>query len=288
MLTLPRGTVLAGMVPLHPANDPSKDQFLFRDLARVAARRKIATLRFDRRPRRGGNDVPFEDQAADAIAAARTLAGQVGNPRLRVGLWGWSQGAWAAAVAAARSPRIQGLVLVAATGVTPAQQMRYGTAEHLRRAGHDGRAARELRFLRVAYERFLRGELERKAAQRIVDRYSSCPWFPLSWVPSRLPIHGRWSDMDFDPRPVFAQVHVPTLLFYGETDEWSPIPASITSWRRAARRSGNRSIRIVRLPGTTHLPTLGGRPSARAISPDYHRELETWLDAWAAGGRVAT
>jgi uncharacterized protein len=288
ILTLPRGKVLGGMVPLHPANDPSKDLFLFRDLARVAARRGIATLRYDRRAHRRGDEVPFEDQADDAIAATRVLAEHVGNPRLRVGLWAWSQGAWAAALAAARSRRIRGLVLVASNGVSPAEQMRYGTAEHLRRAGYDRDALRELHRLRVAYEQFLRGEVDRDHAQRVVDRSASRPWFPLSWLPRRLPIRARWADMDFDPRPIFARVRVPTLLFYGETDEWSPIEASIRSWREAARRSGNRCVQIVRLPGTTHTPTLGGRRSVRSISPDYRRELDGWLTAWATEARTGS
>jgi uncharacterized protein len=89
--------------------------------------------------------------------------------------------------------------------------------------------------------------------------------------------------MDFDPAPVFDRVRVPTLLFYGESDEWSPIDRSVAVWRRAGRRSGNSRISIVRLPGTQHAPTLGDRRTARAISPDYHRALGDWLEAFAAG-----
>ena len=201
------------------------------------------------------------------------------QPRLRVGLWGWSQGAWAAALAASQSSRVDGLVLLAATGVSPAEQMRYGTAEHLRREGYGRQAIRDLTRLRDAYERYLRKTLDRRTAQRLVDQLSSCPWFRLAWVPRHLSA-GRWPDMDFDPGPVFARVRVPVLLFYGETDEWSPIEKSVRVWHRAARRLGNRAITIVRLPGTSHAPTIGGRHSSRAISPLYHRTLDAWLGSW--------
>lgn len=33
--------------------------------------------------------------------------------------------------------------------------------------------------------------------------------------------------MDYDPRSVIARVRCPTLLFYGEFDEWTPAEGSI-------------------------------------------------------------
>ena len=77
---------------------------------------------------------------------------EVGSAPL--GLWAWSQGAWAAALAAARSTEIAFLVLLAACGVSPAEQMRYGTAEQLRRNGYgDDDSLRELAELRSALEK---------------------------------------------------------------------------------------------------------------------------------------
>ena len=101
------------------------------------------------------------------------------------------------------------------------------------------------------------------------------PWFPLAHLPAQLPQRPRfWSTADFDPAPVFARVRVPTLLFYGEDDEWIPIDDSIRVWRDAARAARARDLTIVRLPGMRHEPTYGGRPDR--ISPDYVRALEDW------------
>ena len=87
--------------------------------------RGVAVLRFDRRACAADR---FDEQSADALAAVATLAARPEIDAKRIGLWGFSQGAWVAPVVATRSDRLGFLVLVAATGVSPAAQMRYGTA----------------------------------------------------------------------------------------------------------------------------------------------------------------
>jgi uncharacterized protein len=278
VLTFPSGPVRAGLVPLHPASDPSRDQLLFYHLVRTLPPLGVAVLRYDRRAKRDGHDVPLEHQAADALAAIRALRARTHDPALVVGLWGWSQGAWAAALAAAKSSSVGFLILAASTGVSPAVQMRYGTEEHLRRAGYGRKAREELVELRLALESAIRGTLSVREAQQVIDRYAGRPWFPLAWVPRKLPARMAWRDMDFEPRRVFEKVSVPTLLFYGASDEWSPVEPSIASWKLAARTSGNRQVEILRLRGTTHAPTLRGKMAWGAISPLYTRKIETWLE----------
>lgn len=79
-------------------------------------------LRYDRRPHVEG-DVPLALQASDAIAAAGVLRERFGD--VPVGLWGFSQGAWAAPLAAALYPdQVSFLALVSGSGVSPAAQMR--------------------------------------------------------------------------------------------------------------------------------------------------------------------
>jgi pimeloyl-ACP methyl ester carboxylesterase len=278
-LTIPPGPVLGGVVPLHPSNDPSRDQVLFRHLARALPRLGVAVLRYDRRPTHAGSDVPLRDQARDALAAISALKQRVGNPELPVGLWGWSQGAWAATVASAESELVRFLILIASTGVSPAVQMRYGTAEHLRAAGFGKEDQAELLELRLAYEGAIRGTVSRSDAQELVDRYVSRPWFALAYVPRKLPTKPSWDDMDFDPALTFQKIVVPTVLFYGDTDEWSPIDESIDSWMAAKRVSRNQEITVVRNPGTSHAPTLEGKMTAQSISPDYTQAMLAWLQA---------
>jgi pimeloyl-ACP methyl ester carboxylesterase len=275
-LSLPEGPARAGVVPLHPAGDGSRRQFLFEHLVDTLVSREIAVLRFDRRPPRGDEDIPFSVQADDALAALGLLRTHVGS--VPVGFWAWSQGTWAAALAAARSDEVGFLILLAACGVSPAEQMRYGTAEQLRRNGYGADAVNELGELRDAFETALREPDRLAASQAVIDRYAERPWFPLSYVPRTLELSDEWSDMDFDPAPILAEVQCPVLLFYGEGDEWTPIEPSIDAWQRAATAAGNHDLTVVRLPGTDHAPTLGGVHEQSAISPAYTEALTEWLD----------
>ena len=276
-LSLPVGSTRGGLIPLHPASDPSHDQFLFRHLAATLPQHGIAVLRFDRRPRIDGKDVPLAAQAGDALAALGVLRAHLPSRGLPFGLWGFSQGAWAAPLAAALSPEVAFLVLVASTGVSPAVQMRYGTAEQVRRAGFGPDALVELAALREAYEHYLRGKGDQTRLQATVDQAAQQPWFPLAYIPRVLPAPRTWEDMDFDPVPIFARVHCPVLLFYGEDDEWTPVDASIDAWQRAVGERPTADVTVVRLAGTRHHPTFHGRDEIDAISPEYSARLVAWL-----------
>lgn len=203
-----------GLVPLHLASDGSRDHPLLLHLERLLEPRGVAVLRFDRRPASPGRDVPLADQAHDARLAMRQLRGQTGA---RVGVWGFSQGAWAAALAAAEDVETAFLITVSACGVSPAEQMRYGTREHVRRAGF---ATDELDRLRASYEGYLRGEIDRAVAQASVDELVNRPWFELACVPRDLPEPGSWPDMDFQPRAVLERVRCPALGFWTTEDEY--------------------------------------------------------------------
>ena len=80
--------------------------------------------------------------------------------------------------------------------------------------------------------------------------------------------------MDFDPRPSFAQVRVPTLLFYGEADSWTPVEPSVEAWR-AARGD---KVEIVVIPEAEHDVTL---PDG-TLAPEYTNKLVDWLTRHAA------
>ncbi|OLC55415.1 MAG: hypothetical protein AUH85_09330 [Chloroflexi bacterium 13_1_40CM_4_68_4] len=266
------------MVGLHPANDGSKDHFLFLHLAKVLPPLGIAVARFDRRRMDGGDDVPFDLQAGDAMRVVEALERDSRIDPARIGLWGYSQGAWAAPLAASRSSKIAFLVLLASTGVSPSEQMLYGTAKQARIAGFGDDAAGRIVAVRRVVDEHRRGRLTLAQAQAAVDSIRGEPFFEHAWTPATLA--GRdltWRDMDFDPEPIFAGVRVPTLLFYGEDDEWSPIDASIATWRRAAERAGNRDVTIVRLAGTGHEPTVGATGRIEDITPEYERTLVSWL-----------
>ena len=261
------------VIGLHPADDGSRDHYLFRHLAKVLPPLGIAVARFDRR----GNDVPLETQVADTVGVIADLRARPDIDRRRIGLWGFSQGAWVAPMVASRTRDVAFLVLVASTGVTPAAQMDYGTAKHLRMAGYGQDDVARLMAARRAVADWRRGRVDMAEAQDALDRIADEPWRELAYLPSDLRSAGAWPDMDFDPAQIFAKVTVPVLLFYGEDDEWQPTDASVAAWRRAAAASRNEDITVLRLPGTGHAPTIGGRKDLDAVDPHYERALVAWL-----------
>ena len=267
-LSLPAGAgPFPAIVGVHPADDGSRDHFLLRHLELVLPPAGIAVARFDRR----GDDVPLNDQARDVEAVIDALMARADIDRSRIGLWGFSQGAWVAPIVAARSTHVAFLVLVASTGVSPAAQMRYGTAKQARSFGHSEAEVGALLALREAFEDYARGRRPRAEVQSLVDAAKKETWFPRAWVRPVLPsAPGFWPDMDFEPGPVFRQVSVPTLLFYGEDDEWQPIDTSIAAWSGRGRT-------INRLRGTAHAPTLRGERDLASVAPDYTDSLVAWL-----------
>jgi pimeloyl-ACP methyl ester carboxylesterase len=101
------------------------------------------------------------------------------------------------------------------------------------------------------------------------------PWFGLTFLPPTLldeEGRGLWlEEMDFDPRPVFAQTRVPALLFYGEDDAWTPVEPSVEAWR-AARGD---DVDIVVIPEASHELML---PDG-TLAPEYERKLVDWTVA---------
>lgn len=270
-LTLPKGAgPFPAVIGIHPANDASRDHFLFQHLEATLPPLGVAVARFDRR----GNDVPFVDQARDVEAVMEAVAARSDIDAPRIGLWGFSQGAWVAPLVASRSASVAFLILVAATGVSPAEQMRYGTAKQARAAGHTEAEIDALLALRAAFEDFARRSRSRTEVQSLIDRAKGEPWFERAHVRPELPEGpGVWPDIDFDPAPLIAAVRVPLLLFYGEDDDWQPTDASVAAWLRA----GTRDVMVVRLPKTGHAPTTAGGTDVASVLPRYTDTLGAWV-----------
>jgi uncharacterized protein len=267
-LALPAGPLRAGLVALHPSDDPSCHQPLMQQLASTLPAHGVAVLLHDRRPSRDGDDVPLHVQAADALAVAAHLREHVGD--VPVGIWGFSQGAWSAALAASHDHRISFLVAVGSVGVTPAAQMRHGTAEHLRRAGFGEDDVAEALRVRAVYEAGVRGQVDASEVQRHLDDASGRPWWELAWLPDRFRGVGSWSDLDFDPEPVFAATTCPVLVVWGEDDPWVPVDASEAAWRREA---GDR-LTVLRLSDTGHAPDPGDRRYSDALVAHVSRTIQ--------------
>jgi pimeloyl-ACP methyl ester carboxylesterase len=267
------------IVALHGASSGTRDFFLYEHLHRVLPPLGVGVVTFDRRGEGASTGLPsrgvFDVQVRDALAVCDV----VDVPR--VGLWGFSQGAWIGPLAAVESRRVAFLVLIAATGVTPAEQMRFYTAEQLRSAGYDETTVARGSNLRVRYEAWIHGQREDEDRLRSDLRSAADePWWELTYLNSTLPddpqdIRDWITEMDFDPRPTIRRVNVPTLLFYGANDDVSPIEPSIAAWRASGAQP---EIHV--LPDAGHDLTLPDGSLAR----DYEPTLTAWLARIAEQG----
>jgi uncharacterized protein len=266
------------VVALHAAGEGTRDNPSYSHLHELLPAAGIGVVTFDRRGEgQSTGDVTrgrFKLQVEDALAVMNAINAE------RVGLWGISQGGWIGPLAAAASDDVAFLVLVASTGVTPSEQMMYAVECQLVLAGYGRDVVERALDLRRRFEEWAHTEGPEKDDQLAADLLAGVDesWWPQVWLPpSLLDEEGRrlWiEEMDFDPRPVFARVRVPTLLFYGDADSWTPVEPSVAAWR-AARGD---EVEIVVIPGAEHDLTM---PDG-TFAAEYERRLVEWLTAGAA------
>ena len=261
------------IVALHGAGEGTKDAPLYAHLHELLPPAGIGVVTFDRRGegQSTGDSTRgrFELQVEDALAVVRASEAE------RVGLWGISQGGWIGPLAAAASDEVAFLVLVASTGVTPSEQMMYAVERQLRLAGYGDEVVDRALNLRRRFEDWVHTRAPEPDEQLAAELWAGVdePWWGQVWLPPTLLDEEScrlWiEEMDFDPRPVFAQARVPTLLFYGEADSWTPVQPSVEAWR-AARGDG---VEIVVVPDAEHDLTL---PDG-SLAPVYQARLVEWL-----------
>jgi pimeloyl-ACP methyl ester carboxylesterase len=254
------------VIALHGAG--RGDREYYEHLHRVLPPAGIGVVTFDRRGEGASTGDSsrgrFDVQAGDALAVLDAVGAK------RAGFWGVSQGGWIGPIAAVQSERVKFLVLLAATGVTPSEQMMYAVGEQLRLAGYGEDVVAKVLELRRRFERWVHGEPADGLEQALRDMLDE-PWLELAFLPpALLDDEGRrlWiEEMDFDPRPVFAQVSCPTLLFYGSDDSWSPVAPSIEAWRGTGAD-------VVVVDGADHaLELREGTPA-----PEYVGTMIAWLN----------
>jgi pimeloyl-ACP methyl ester carboxylesterase len=277
----PSGAVLAAMyspagetaiVALHGASEGTGQSPAYRHLHELLPPAGIGVVTFDRRGEGASTGEPsrgrFPVQVEDALAVIDALDVE------RVGVWGLSPGAWVGPLAAVASSSVAFLVLIASTGVTPSEQMHYAVARQLRLAGYDETVVAHVVDLRRRFEAWVHAP-DREGGDALAEelrRASAAEWWQQAWLPPELlddEDRRLWIDeMDFDPAPVFAGVDVPTLLFYGAADSWTPVAPSVEAWR-AARGD---DVEIVVIPDAEHDLKL---PDGR-ISDTYTHRLVEW------------
>lgn len=290
------------VILVHGSGKATRDTPGFGELANVLVLQGFAVLRYDKRgwgeSTFGETAYPFlDDLARDAASAVRYLRSRGEIDPSRVGLLGFSEGAWVAGITASHYPRdVAFLVLLSGGGVAPAQQELYRVRAEMEAAGFANEAIAEAsEYMNLKLDVARTGAGWKQYANRARSLRRS-PWMGYT---------GRWSSLQFalaawqqalgyDPPSRLSQIENPVLAILGERDLLTPVDETAESLR--ASFSGERSalLHVVIVPRANHLmleSTSGAirfkqseLPRLERYAPGYFETLGAWLDRWCETG----
>ncbi|MFB7718591.1 alpha/beta hydrolase family protein [Nocardia sp. NPDC056100] len=195
----------------------------------------------------------FSLLADDTLAAVQTLSRTTGVRADQVGVWGFSEGAWVAPLAASRSDDIAFLLTLGASGFSPLRTQTWSLAMTLRHRGAGGS---------------LSDTIAGPAARLLGDT-------------------GAFPEANFNPLPALAALHIPVLALWGQYDVQVPPAESAAVLRNTLTAAP--SVIIGFLPDTAHngrattdgfdrLGTAPGPGAPRgAFAPGYLDTMTTWI-----------
>lgn len=290
-----------------------------RVFAEAFARAGIAALNFDRRGTGESTGDPTQDIptfAADAVAAYETLSLRPEVDPERIGLWGYSNGAWVAALAASRIPKPAFLILTGASAVSPAASEVYRRVQDLRDEGTSEATLAAVRdSWTILFDYMVNGrwhdqwdtELARAAsvirADEALQRLRTPEFVKASPYLDSVPrfdhpifqdfktrLKGLNPGMGFDPIPVLEVLECPVLIVLAEADKNLPAQESLRLFEALAARKRAGQFRIEMLPDTDHSFSGGGisdRESPELFSTprseeDFRNGYLQLMTAWAA------
>ena len=225
--------IVAGSGPVDRNGNalPSLHSNFYAQLAWRLAQRGIASLRYDKRGIGGsasGVDPAmssFDDFAEDALAAARSLAGDERFGPIVIA--GHSEGGWLAIRAALRGAPVQGVALLAAAGRPFLTLLRAQLAQQLDSAG--------MAQFDAAMSRYLKGELP--------------VGLPPYLQPLFAPVNQRFtaSVVAYDALAELRRLDAPVLIVQGDKD------VQVSVQDAEALAAAKPGARIVLIPDANHL-----------------------------------
>lgn len=218
----------------------------------------IAVLRVDDRGVGGtGGNLPqstTSDLAEDALAGVRFLASRPEIDAKRIGLIGHSEGGTVAPLAASRSDRVAFIVLLAGTGVPGSELMQLQMELALRSAGLEEAAIRASVKESGELHRLIREGATVAALSKQLGLLKQAQGDPTPVAPEEAAaLVAPWMRffLGYDPRPTFAEVHVPVLALNGELDLQVDADQNLEAIREALKHNPQGTVR--RMPGLNHL-----------------------------------
>jgi uncharacterized protein len=268
-LTVPEGAGPFPAVLLVPGSGPTdRNETVFGHkpflvLADYLTRRGIVVLRADKRGLGGstGNLATSTDAdyVNDALGGVAFLKSRKEVNAKAIGIAGHSEGGLVAPRAAAVSPDVAFIVLMAGPGL-PGKQIILGQqALLLKAAGPDdatikAKQAVEEQILTIVIEE--KDDAVAEAKIRAAMKSEIPPGTPGSAVAGQIKgLLSPWyrDFLVFDPRPTLGKVKCPVLAIAGEKDLQVPPTENLMAIKDALKAGGNQVYTLKVLPGLNHL-----------------------------------
>jgi dienelactone hydrolase len=283
------------VVLVHGSGDQAATDYYFN--GDFLAAHGVAALTYDKRGTGGSSGeftFDFQQLARDVVAAVDTMAKRPEVDAGRIGLSGYSQGAWVAPLAAASSERVRFVLAHYGLVASPAEEARVETREILRRRGVDDESLEQLDELTLASVAVVAADFrdgwEELAA--VEKKYKRAPWMKQlsGTVVGKFVRYPRWLIRRLGPRSsppgmpwyhdsagVLEQLSIPMVWFLAEQDRSAPIELALPMLRRLEAKG--KPYEIVVFPEADHTMLLfseeaGGRVYTGYAPSYFAQEVE--------------
>ncbi|WP_186785990.1 alpha/beta hydrolase family protein [Paenibacillus agilis] len=224
------------------------NQTAVRKEAEVFAKAGLITLLYNKRSKGySKTNRSYELLAQDLIAGVRALQKRSDVIKNKVGVWGLSEGAWVAPIAATKSTDIAFVITSGGPGISPIQQQTWNVENRLRHQG-----------------------ITNQSAIQALVRNGAGIMLSLS----------RSESDRHDPVPVLQNVHQPFLALWGSIDRQVPPAESAQIFKDAFESSGNRYYTLQFIEGADHSiynNTDDGFRTLKTLYPGYAEAMTSWI-----------
>jgi len=275
-LILPEGTGRHPVIIVTPG-DYGTNRNQLRLWAHSYVSRGIAAFVFDSRGAGqstgsvGANS--FSDLANDVLACVDALKARKEIEPHGIGLFGFSNSAWTVSLAASRSPDVAFLILQSLSGVVPWKQELFRAETQLRVDGFEESVVKlGADFMRMKFAVARTGE-GWEHLQATMQKASGEGWLPYTNPPAsleRMTLNFK-NNMDYDPVPALERLRIPVLAIWGDKDTYVPVPESVSVFKQAMAKAGNKDYVAKIYPNSSHslLVTKTGSPSTGGTERNF-------------------
>ena len=222
---------------------------------------------------------PIRERAGEAVAALRALKSRSDIDASRMGIWGISQGGWAAPMAAVQTADVSFLILVSTPARDAVSQVEYQALTALRTNGTPEAEVRGAgTHLRRAFALMRAGGSREDYAAAVAPLQKYAELRELGILTGTSESYRAWQNtMDYHYRPDTAlrELQQPVLAVFGDRDVLVDWRDSVPIFRESFRAGGNRDLTIKVFRNADHnLMTAG--PESQFVK-GYLPLLRDWL-----------